>query len=243
MGQKTHPIGFRLGVIQEHHSRWFAPPRNYPALLQEDSQIRAFVQRQLPNASIARITIQRKADQVELEIWTARPGVVVGRGGQGIDTLRKSLQAHLGSQRQVRIEVKEVQRPDAEATLLAEYISQQLEKRVSFRRVMRQVIQRAQRANAEGIKIMVAGRLNGAEIARTEWTREGRVPLQTLRADVDYAYRTAQTVYGILGIKVWVFRGEILPGRRDAGPTGRPVQRRQRRRQFEDYSDRPAAQS
>lgn len=240
MGHKIHPTGFRLGVTQDHRSRWFADPSRYPALLQEDRKIREYVERTLNNAGISQVRIERKADQIDLEVQTARPGVVVGRGGSGIEALRAGLQGVLGSRdRQIRINVLEVARVDADATLIAEYIVQQLERRVSFRRVVRHAIQRAQRAGVEGIKIQVAGRLNGAEIARTEWTREGRVPLHTLRADIDYSYRTARTIYGILGIKVWVFRGEILPGQEESPlpPNTQPRRRQQRRRQFEDRSN------
>ncbi len=238
MGQKINPIGFRLGITKEHRSRWYADTKNYPELLQEDYKIRQYVEKNLSNAGIADIRIERKADQVDLAIHTARPGVVVGRGGSGIEALRTGLQDALGGHRQIRINVVEVARVDADATLIAEYIAQQLERRVSFRRVVRQAIQRAQRAEVQGIKIQVGGRLNGAEIARTEWTREGRVPLHTLRADIDYSYRTAKTIYGILGIKVWVFKGEIIPGQEEqATPLPTPVSRRQRRPQkFEDRS-------
>lgn len=253
MGQKIHPVGFRLGVTQEHQSRWFADPSRYPELLQEDHKLRQYIERKLGryaqnNAGISEVRIDRKADQIDLEVRTARPGVVVGRGGQGIESLRTGLQQLLGSNRQIRINVVEVQRVDADAFLIAEYIAQQLERRVSFRRVVRQAIQRAQRAGVQGIKIQVSGRLNGAEIARTEWTREGRVPLHTLRADIDYSYCTAKTVYGILGIKVWVFKGEIIPGQEETTPAAttrerdrdRPPSRRQqqrRRQQFEDRSN------
>ena len=240
MGQKIHPIGFRLGVTQEHRSRWFADPNRYPEVLQEDRKIRQYVEEKLNNAGISEIRIERKADQIDLEIHTARPGVVVGRGGSGIDNLRTSLQAALGSNRQIRINVIEVTRVDADAGLIAEYIAQQLERRVSFRRVVRQAIQRAQRADVQGIKIQVSGRLNGAEIARTEWTREGRVPLHTLRANIDYAYRTAKTIYGILGVKIWVFKGEVIPGQEEqpSQPAAQPRRRQQRRRQqFEDRSN------
>ncbi|BAY21748.1 30S ribosomal protein S3 [Calothrix sp. NIES-2100] len=253
MGQKIHPVGFRLGITQEHQSRWFAVPDKYPELLQEDHKLRQYIEQKLGrlaqnNAGISEVRIERKADQIDLEVRTARPGVVVGRGGQGIESLRTGLQELLGSNRQIRINVVEVQRVDADAYLIAEYIAQQLERRVSFRRVVRQAIQRAQRAGVQGIKVQVSGRLNGAEIARTEWTREGRVPLHTLRADIDYSYCTAKTVYGILGIKVWVFKGEIIPGQeetapapttrerdRDRAPSRRQQQRR--RQQFEDRSN------
>lgn len=241
MGQKIHPIGFRLGITQEHLSRWYADGKRYPELLQEDHKIRQYVTKTLENAGISKIRIERKADQIDLEIHTARPGVVVGRGGNGIDTLRTGLLKELdsNSNRQVRINVVEVTRVDADANLVAEYIAQQLERRVSFRRVVRQVIQRAQRAEVQGIKIQVSGRLNGAEIARSEWTREGRVPLHTLRADIDYSYRTAKTIYGILGIKVWIFKGEIIPGQEELPATSAPNPKRRnqrRRQQFEDRS-------
>jgi len=241
VGHKIHPTGFRLGIVQDHRSRWFAEGRRYPDLLQEDYVIRSFVQKNLNNAGIADVRVERKADQIDLEIRTARPGVVVGRGGAGIDALRAGLQKELKDpSRQIRINVVEVARVDAEAPLVAEYIVQQLERRVSFRRVVRQAIQRAQRAGVEGIKIQVSGRLNGAEIARTEWVREGRVPLHTLRADVDYAYATAQTTYGILGVKVWIFKGEVIPGQEPVtAPTNDQPRRRQprRRQQFEDRSN------
>jgi small subunit ribosomal protein S3 len=174
VGQKIHPIGFRLGVVKEHQSRWYADTKRYPELLQEDRKIRHFIETHdvLSKAGIAQIRIERKADQVDLEIHTARPGVVVGRGGTGIEALRLGIQDKLGGTRQVRINVIEVAKVDADAVLIAEYIAQQLERRVSFRRVVRQAIQRAQRAEVKGIKIQVSGRLNGAEIARTEWVRE-----------------------------------------------------------------------
>jgi len=243
MGQKIHPVGYRLVTTQEHRSRWFADPKRYPEILQEDFQIRKYIQSnpKLGSAGISEIRIERKAEQIELEVRTARPGVVVGRGGSGIEELRTGLQKYLGSdERQIRINVVEVARVDADANLIADYIAQQLERRVSFRRVVRQAMQRAQRAGVQGIKVRVSGRLNGAEIARPEWTREGRIPLHTLRADIDYAYKTAQTIYGILGIKVWVFHGEIIPGQveTNAPPAAQPRRRPQRRRQqFEDRSN------
>jgi small subunit ribosomal protein S3 len=243
VGQKIHPVGLRLGITQEHRSRWFADFGRYPKLLQEDFKIRQYVVKNLSSAGISEVRIERKADQIDLEVRTARPGVVVGRGGAGIEALRVGLQNELGdNNRQIRINVVEVARVDADAGLIAEYVTQQLERRVSFRRVVRQAIQRAERAGIEGIKIQVSGRLNGAEIARTEATREGKVPLHTLRADIDYAYRTAQTIYGILGVKVWVFKGEIIPGQEElaAAPSNAQPRRRQqqrRRPQFEDRSN------
>ena len=248
MGQKINPIGFRLGITKEHQSRWFADPSRYPELLQEDHKLRQYIENKLGrnaqnNAGISEVKNERKADQIDLEVRTARPGVVVGRGGQGIEALRSGLQKELGGNRQIRINVVEVQRVDADAFLIGEYIAQQLERRVSFRRVVRQAIQRAQRAGVQGIKIQVSGRLNGAEIARTEWTREGRVPLHTLRANIDYAYVTAKTIYGILGIKVWVFKGEVNPGEEEAPSSNPRNEREPRRRQnrrrpsFEDRSN------
>jgi small subunit ribosomal protein S3 len=246
VGQKIHPTGFRLGITQEHRSRWFAESKRYPELLQEDHRIRNYIatDKDLKNAGIADVRIERKADQIELEVRTARPGVVVGRGGAGIESLRAGLQKLLhDSNRQIRINVVEVARVDADAVLIGEYVAQQLERRVSFRRVVRQAIQRAQRAGIEGIKIQVSGRLNGAEIARTEYTREGKVPLHTLRADIDYHYCTAQTIYGVLGIKVWVFKGEVIPGQEEAPAQNtntqprRRQQQQRRRQQFEDRSN------
>ncbi len=240
MGQKIHPTGFRLGITQEHRSRWYADAKNYPELLEEDYKIRKYVKATLANAGISQIRIERKAEQIDLEVNTARPGVVVGRGGAGIDSLRVGLQKLLGSNRQIRINVVEVAKVDTDAMLIGEYIAQQLEKRVSFRRVVRQAITRAQKAGVEGIKVQVSGRVNGAEIARTEVTREGSVPLHTLRADIDYAYCTAKTIYGILGIKIWIFKGEIIPGQEEiASAQERQPKRRQqkRRQQYEDRSN------
>ena len=240
MGQKIHPTGFRLGITQDHRSCWYADARNYPGLLQEDYKIRPYVKETLTNAGISKIRIERKAEQIDLEVSTARPGVVVGRGGAGIDSLRVGLQKLLGSNRQIRINVVEVTKVDTDAMLIGEYIAQQLEKRVSFRRVVRQAITRAQKAGVEGIKVQVSGRVNGAEIARTEVTREGSVPLHTLRADIDYAYCTAKTIYGILGIKVWIFKGEIIPGQEEIAnaQVNQPKRRQQKRRQqYEDRSN------
>jgi small subunit ribosomal protein S3 len=210
MGQKTHPLGFRINITQRHRSSWFANKRQYSKLLQEDYDIRKHITTTLKTASIVNIQIERKVDQIEIEIKTARPGIVLGKSGGGIDNLRQEINKQLKNKKQIRINVIEITEPDREASIIADFISQQLEKRVAFRRAVRQAIQRAQKANVKGIKVQVSGRLNGAEIARSEWLREGRVPLQTLRADIDYSYKTAQTIYGILGIKVWLFKGEIL---------------------------------
>lgn len=210
MGQKTHPSGFRIGITQKHKSSWFSPMKSYAMFIEEDYKIRSYIEKILNKASISLIKIERKLDQLEIDIHTARPGLVLGKMGSGIESIKTYLNKNLKLQNKIRINVIEITEPDREAILLAEWIAQQLEKRVAFRRVLRQGIQKAQKANINGIKIQVGGRLNGAEIARKEWVREGRVPLQTLRADIDYAYTRAQTIYGILGIKIWLFKGEKI---------------------------------
>jgi small subunit ribosomal protein S3 len=211
VGQKTHPLGFRLGITQKHRSSWFETKENYPKILEEDYKIRKHIESNLSSAGISKIEIHRKSDQIELEIHTSRPGIIVGRSGLGIEKLKEDLSKLLENNKHLRINVSELIKADSDASLIAEFIAQQLEKRVAFRRATRQAIQKAQRLNVQGIKVQVSGRLNGAEIARSEWVREGRVPLQTLRADIDYATKRAQTTYGVLGIKVWVFNGEITP--------------------------------
>jgi len=211
VGQKTHPLGFRLGVTQTHRSSWFEVAKKYPNTLEEDFKIRTYLEKELSTAGISKILINRKSDQIEVELHTSRPGIIVGRAGSGIEKIKADLHKLTRNSKQIRINVTELARPDGDASLIAEFIAQQLEKRVAFRRATRQAIQRAQKSNVQGIKVQVSGRLNGAEIARTEWVREGRVPLQTIRADIDYATKKAFTIYGILGIKVWVFNGEITP--------------------------------
>jgi small subunit ribosomal protein S3 len=211
MGQKVHPLGFRLRITQDHRSSWYASSKNYPETLAEDYAIRNYIKLNLSSAGISKVEIHRKSDQVELEIHTSRPGIIVGRSGSGIDTIKEDLRKIINKKNQVRVNVTELKNMDADAYLIAEFIAQQLEKRVAFRRATRQAIQKAQRANVQGIKVQVSGRLNGAEIARSEWVREGRVPLQTLRADIDYATKEADTTYGKLGVKVWVFNGEKTP--------------------------------
>lgn len=211
MGQKTHPLGFRLGITQTHRSSWFESTKDYPKTLEEDFIIRSYVEKEVSNAGLSKIVINRKSNQIEIDIHTSRPGVIVGRSGSGIEKMKVDLNKLTKNTKQIRINVTELTKPDGDAALIAEFIAQQLEKRVAFRRATRQAIQKAQRADVKGIKVQVSGRLNGAEIARTEWVREGRVPLQTLRADIDYATKKAFTIYGILGIKVWVFNGEVTP--------------------------------
>lgn len=215
MGQKTHPLGFRLGVTQEHKSAWFSNLNQYAVLLEEDDKIRTYLKPYIKTASISDVKINRnsRGDQIELTIETARPGILVGQGGLGIESLSMNVKKILPKNRQVRINIVEVENADLNASLLADYVVEQLEKRIAFRRAIRKSMQRAEVAKAGGIKIQVSGRLNGAEMARSEWIREGRVPLQTLRADIDYASKEANTIYGILGVKVWLFKNEILTKR------------------------------
>nr|QCI06921.1 ribosomal protein S3 [Halydictyon mirabile] len=210
MGQKTNPSSFRLGITEKHKSSWFSSLKSYSYLINQDYKIRSFINNKLNKANISLIYIERKLDQTEININTARPGLILGKMGNGIEILRNDLVVKLNLNNKLRINIIEILEPDQKATLLADWIAQQLEKRIAFRRVIRQGIQKAQKSNISGIKIQVSGRLNGAEIARKEWIREGRVPLQTLRANIDYAYTRAYTIYGTLGIKVWLFKGEIL---------------------------------
>lgn len=208
MGQKVHPTGFRIGVTETHRSQWFAKPKDYAKLVEEDLLIREFVERRLPEAGISRVNISRQVDRIEIEFFTARPRALVGAKGETLTQLRDEIKAKLPETRNVALYVTKTQQPEMEAICIAENIAEQLEKRTPFRRTMRQAIMRARKAGADGIKVQISGRLNGAEIARHEWAREGRVPLHTIRADIDYATARAQTLYGILGIKVWVCKGE-----------------------------------
>ena len=206
MGQKTHPTGYRVGIIQPWRSTWFGKKKEYPVLLKEDAEIRKFLKKKLYAAGISRILIARTPMNVNITLVTAKPGIVVGRGGQGIDELRVQVAKMIN--KTVTIDVVEVARIDADAQLVSEAIALQLEKRIAFRRAMKQAMQRTMRASGvEGIKVMVSGRLGGAEIARSEWAKEGRIPLQTLRADVDYGFAEADTIMGKIGVKVWVFKG------------------------------------
>jgi small subunit ribosomal protein S3 len=212
MGQKTHPLGFRLGITQDHKSTWYSNLNQYAKVLKEDDTIRTYIGTIAKSKSISNVQIKRNGlnDQIQLNIETGKPGVLVGDLGTGLETLLSNVKKLLPSNRQLTINVFEVEKVDLDASLLADLVVEQLEKRVAFRRAIREALQRAQKQNVKGIKIQVSGRLNGAEIARSEWIREGRVPLQTLRADIDYATKEANTIYGILGIKVWLFRSEIL---------------------------------
>ncbi len=212
MGQKTHPLGFRLGITQDHKSTWYANFNQYANVLKEDNTIRTYIDTISKVNSISNVKINRNGlnNQIQLNIETGKPGILVGDLGSGLENLLNKIKKILPSSRQLTINVLEVEKVDLDATLLADLVAEQLEKRVAFKRAMREALQRAQKQNVKGIKIQVSGRLNGAEIARSEWVREGRVPLQTLRADIDYATKEANTIYGVLGIKIWLFRGEIL---------------------------------
>ncbi len=209
MGQKVHPTGIRLGYIKDWTSRWYASSKNYPDYLAKDLMVRNFLKRKLAHASVSRIQINRPANNAQITIHTARPGIVIGKKGEDIDALRRQVAGMLGAP--VQLSVEEIRKPELDAQLVAEGVAQQLEKRIMFRRAMKRAVTNTLRLGAEGIKINVSGRLNGAEIARSEWYREGRVPLHTFRADIDYGFAEARTTYGVIGVKVWIFKGEIFP--------------------------------
>ena len=208
MGQKVHPNGIRLGIVKEHTSMWYADRKNYSDYLLNDLQVRDFLRKRLVDASVSRIEIHRSAQDARIKIHTARPGIVIGKKGEDVEQLRLILSEMMGIN--VNLNIEEIRKPELDAYLVAQNVAQALERRVQFRRAMKRVIQNAMRIGAEGIKVRVAGRLGGAEIARAEVYHEGRVPLHTLRADIDYATYEAKTTYGILGIKVWIFKGEII---------------------------------
>src|SRR5436853_3207112 len=210
MGQKIHPVGFRLAVNKNWSSRWYANSKNFAPMLAEDIKVREFLKRKLAHASVGRVLIERPAKDARITIFSARPGVVIGKKGEEIEALKAELRRIMGVQ-QVHVNIEEIRKPEIDAQLIADSIAQQLEKRIMFRRAMKRAMQNAMRLGAQGIKIMSAGRLNGIEIARTEWYREGRVPLHTLRADIDYGLGEAKTNYGVIGIKVWVYKGEVIP--------------------------------
>src|SRR6056297_1835072 len=219
MGQKVHPVGIRLGITREWDSRWFADTKNFPEYLHTDSKIRGMLHKRLSQASVSRIQIERPARKAHITIHTARPGIVIGKKGEDIEKLRadvaRMLELPIGD---VRINIAEIRKPELDAQLVAEGIAQQLERRVMFRRAMKRAVQTTMRVGAGGVRVNIAGRLNGAEIARSEWYREGRVPLHTLRADIDYGFAEARTTYGVLGVKVWIFRGEIFGDAHEAAP-------------------------
>jgi len=210
MGQKINPIGFRLAVNKNWSSRWYANGRAFAGMLADDIKVREFLKRKLAHASVGRVVIERPAKDARITIYSARPGVVIGKKGEEIEALKGELRRLMGVQ-QVHVNIEEIRKPEIDAQLIADSIAQQLEKRIMFRRAMKRAMQNAMRLGAQGIKIMSAGRLNGIEIARTEWYREGRVPLHTLRADIDYGFGEAKTSYGVIGIKVWVYKGEVMP--------------------------------
>ncbi len=208
MGQKVHPTGIRLGIIKDWTSTWYAEGKDYAAYLNTDLQVRDFLRKKLANASVSRIQIERPAGNARIIIHTARPGIVIGKKGEDIDRLRLAISNMMGVPAHVSVE--EIRKPELDAFLVAESVAQQIERRIMFRRAMKRAVTNTMRLGAQGIKITVSGRLNGAEIARTEWYREGRVPLHTLRADIDYALAESKTTYGIIGVKVWIFKGEVF---------------------------------
>ena len=208
MGQKVHPTGFRLGVVKKHNANWFAKGKAFKENLIEDLKVRDFLKNKLRFSSVSKVEIDRSAQNFTVSIHTSRPGIIIGKKGEEIENIKKSIEKIVN--RPAQVQIKEVRKPDLDATILAEGIAQQLERRVQFRRAMKRAVQSALRQGAKGVRTEVSGRLGGAEIARTEWYREGRVPLHTLRADVDYGTAEAATTYGIIGVKVWVYRGEIM---------------------------------
>lgn len=210
MGQKVHPIGMRLGIVKKHTSVWYADQKDYAEKLNSDLKVREFINDKLSHASVSRVEIERPAQSAKITIHTARPGIVIGKKGEDVEKLRAAVAAEMGVP--VHINIEEIRKPDLDAALVAQNVAQQLERRVMFRRAMKRAVQNAMRQGAKGIKIQVSGRLGGAEIARTEWYREGRVPLHTLRADIDYAPAEGSTTYGIIGVKVWIFKGEVIGG-------------------------------
>ncbi len=227
MGQKVHPTGIRLGIVKQWTSKWYADSNSYADLLAADLSARDYLKKKLAHASVSRIQIDRPANNAHITIHTARPGLVIGKKGEDIDMLRAEMIKRLGIP--VHISIEEIRKPELDATLVAEGIAQQLERRIMFRRAMKRAVQNSMRLGAQGIKVNIGGRLNGAEIARSEWYREGRVPLHTLRADIDYGTAEAHTTYGVLGIKVWIFKGEIFPGQENEADRAPDTAKRSRR--------------
>ena len=224
MGQKVNPLGIRLGITREWTSKWYAGKRQFPALVYTDFQVREFLKKKLADASVSRIQIERAAKTVNIVIHTARPGIVIGKKGEDIERLRTETARLLGLPvNDVRLNVAEIRKPELDAQLVAEGIAQQIEKRVMFRRAMKRAVMSTMRSGSLGVKVRMSGRLNGSEIARTEWVREGRIPLHTFRADIDYGLAEARTTYGVIGVKVWIFKGEVFDKNelgREAGKTG-----------------------
>jgi len=222
MGQKVHPIGIRLGIVKDWTSKWYADSKNFANFLNLDLQVRDFIKNALKNASVSRVQIERPANNARITIHTARPGIVIGKKGEDVENLRQKISQMMGVA--VNINIEEVRKPELDATLVAENIAQQLERRIMFRRAMKRAVTNAMRLGALGVKVRISGRLNGAEIARTEWYHEGRVPLHTLRADIDYGLVEANTTYGVIGVKVWLFKGEVYEkGKLDGAVTAEPA--------------------
>ena len=209
MGQKVNPKGMRIGIIKDWDAKWFADKKSFSGLLQEDQQVRKFIKKKLFAAGISRVQIERAANKMKVSIHTAKPGIVIGRGGTEVELLRKELEKITG--KQVNVNIVEIKTPEVDAQLMAENVASQLERRIAFRRAMKQSVSRSMKMGAKGIKIACSGRLAGAEIARSEWYSEGKVPLHTLRADIDYGFAEANTTYGKIGVKVWIYKGEVLP--------------------------------
>lgn len=229
MGQKVHPVGFRIGVIRDWESKWYLPPRGFADALYEDYKIRRFVKKNLASAAISHVEIERAGNRIRTTLNSAKPGIIIGRGGKGVDELKAALEKLTG--KQVHVSVQEIRQPDTNAQLVAESIAQSIEKRVAYKRAMRQAVLRAMKLGARGIRVMCSGRLAGAEMARREQDRQGKIPLHTLRADIDYGFAEAATTYGHIGIKVWIYKGDVLPGQprqseieppRSMRPEGRP---------------------
>ena len=217
MGQKVHPEGFRLGITRDWDGKWYANKKNFPSILYEDVKIRKFIKEKLYAAGVSRVQIERAANRVRISIYASRPGIVIGRGGAEVEILRKELETKTG--KQVHVNIVEIKVPEIDAQLVAENVAAQIEKRAAFRRAMKQVVLRAMKQGAKGIKVACSGRLAGAEIARSEWYSEGKVPLHTLRADIDYGFCEAKTTYGRIGIKVWIYKGEVMPQKNKAATT------------------------
>ena len=241
MGQKIHPTGFRLAVTKNWTSRWFASSKNFAGMLSEDLKVRDYLKKKLAHASVGRVVIERPAKDARITIYSARPGVVIGKKGEDIESLKADLRRLLGVQ-MVHVNIEEIRKPEIDAQLIADSITQQLEKRIMFRRAMKRAMQNAMRLGAQGIKIMSAGRLNGIEIARTEWYREGRVPLHTLRADIDYGTSEAKTTYGIIGVKVWVYKGDMAPRSEQPAPVAAPMSEEDAARRVRKAPAKPRAE-
>jgi small subunit ribosomal protein S3 len=246
LGQKVHPVGFRIGVIRDWESKWYAA-KDFPALLIEDWKIRRHVKKTLNAAGVSRVEIERAANKVKVTVFAAKPGIIIGRGGKGVDDLRLDIERISGS-RMVHVNVQEIRQPELDAQLVSESIAQQIEKRISYKRAMKQAVFRSMRMGAKGIRVRIAGRLGGAEMARVDGDKSGKVPLHTLRADIDYGFTEAKTTYGNIGIKVWIYKGDILPGTKPAEPTEEEIfaarrsrPRRERRPRAEEADTRPAA--